>query len=302
MSQTKMIEMLPVPLTAAEHHARSLELAELLTEIEAEDVAEVERKKAARDEQAKREVRAKALTRVVRDQREERPVETFETQNCVTWQIEVWRADTGERIRSRPMTAPERADAAQGRLAFVVEEQSAAEAAAAASVWRDPVTQVHETLASAGRILDVLDERAKEREGADLAPDEPGDGADVQLGDSTMPDMAASASWRRVAAERLTAGLESEVDTAGTPPQLDAGRQFASKKADPASSRLRQSEVLPEEAAAARFDGAVVLDGHVFARYRLDGESERYVFMPWPADARPDGDDDAEGEAGEATP
>lgn len=110
---TDTLRMLPVKLDALEREQRAKELAELLHDIERSELAEQERRRAAKDKAETMKARASDLARIVRNGSEERPTLVTQHDNTTRWTIDLVRLDTGECYESRPMTASEREKAAQ---------------------------------------------------------------------------------------------------------------------------------------------------------------------------------------------
>lgn len=109
-------ETLPCELTEYEVAERAKTLAELHAK---QDKLEVEKKAVVDDFKGKLdhvERDMKILARQVRDRSEHRDVEVDERLDDIRFVIETFRLDTGEIIRSRPMTQDEKTEAMQASL------------------------------------------------------------------------------------------------------------------------------------------------------------------------------------------
>lgn len=111
MSET--LKMLPVKLDEIEREQRAKELADILLEIETAEIAEVERRRSAKERAETMKTKASDLARIVRNGSEPRPTIVTQHDNTVRWTIDLIRMDTGEVYESRPMTASERERASQ---------------------------------------------------------------------------------------------------------------------------------------------------------------------------------------------
>lgn len=111
-----MTRTLPCRLTIEEWNAAAEALAESGYELAALDVEKKLamasfKERAEKIEATQRELAAKVKTRSV-----PRPVEVFERSLPTRLVVEIYRADTGELVDTRPMTATERDDVVNPRL------------------------------------------------------------------------------------------------------------------------------------------------------------------------------------------
>lgn len=109
-------EKLPCDLTSYELRERATKMANVVNEIE-----QLELKKKVATDTAKREIDAlvvsvSQLARQVRTGKEDREVEVEEVHDEIRFAVETFRTDTGEVVRSRPMTDEEKKHALQVAL------------------------------------------------------------------------------------------------------------------------------------------------------------------------------------------
>lgn len=109
-------EKLPCDLTSFELRERATKMANVVNEIE-----QLELKKKVATDTAKREIDAlvvsvSQLARQVRTGKEDREVEVEEVHDEIRFAVETFRTDTGEVVRSRPMTDEEKKHALQVAL------------------------------------------------------------------------------------------------------------------------------------------------------------------------------------------
>lgn len=109
-------EKLPCDLSSYELRERATKMANVVNEIE-----QLELKKKVATDTAKREIDAlvvsvSQLARQVRTGKEDREVEVEEVHDEIRFAVETFRTDTGEVVRSRPMTDEEKKHALQVAL------------------------------------------------------------------------------------------------------------------------------------------------------------------------------------------
>ncbi len=112
---------LPVALTPAEWADRATEAAIVDRDLREAEAAEKTRSKAAKDTLSALDARAAALSHVVREKKETRPVECEWAADFHGRVMILRRMDTGDTVRSRPMTDDERDQWAQGDLLSLAE-------------------------------------------------------------------------------------------------------------------------------------------------------------------------------------
>jgi hypothetical protein len=103
---TTHTETLPVPLTDEELRSKAAELAVLIRQWENDEEAEKQRAKLAREELAEKWETVRRVRAIVEAKAEPRSVEC-EERPAQGRTIMVVRLDTGEIVRSRPMTSDE---------------------------------------------------------------------------------------------------------------------------------------------------------------------------------------------------
>ena len=113
---TGTAEILPCTLTADELAARADDLAACVEEIDRLDRERAVAAKAARDVIDEAEERRRLLARIVRRKSEDRIVEVEHRHVHATCSVECVRLDSGEIVRSRPMTREEVVAARQTEL------------------------------------------------------------------------------------------------------------------------------------------------------------------------------------------
>jgi hypothetical protein len=108
--------MLPVILTREEREAKALELSKSVKKLTDLKNLNKEAKKEMKESEDLLEAKVKTLARIHRDGKEDRAVEVIEHADIGRCLWVTTREDTGEQVRTRPMSSHDLAEARQERL------------------------------------------------------------------------------------------------------------------------------------------------------------------------------------------